>query len=128
MGVSKHGGIQTYRWASKHTGDIQTYGGIQTYKGPFKDIGASKHTGGIQTYEGCPPIYLKSNHHQILSRKVEMRFCSSSGQNIGQYIGHLAAGCSYQHTVQNPKEYFEKWIKYLKLKKKMAEIHNGRYS
>ena len=49
--------------------------------------------------------------HQILSR------------NIGQYIGHLAAGCSYQHTVQNSKEYFEKWIKYLKLKKnKMADI------
>ena len=46
-----------------------------------------------------------------------MRFCSSR-QNIGQYIGHLAGGCSYQHTEQNSKEYFEKWIKYLNLKKK----------
>ena len=51
-----------------------------------------------------------------------MRFCSSR-QNIGQYIRHLTAGCSYQHTVQNSKEYFEKWIKYLKLKiNKMADI------
>ena len=108
MGLSKHGGIQTYRWVSKHTG------GIQIYKGPSKDIGAPKHTGGIQTYGGCPSIYLKSDLHQILSRKVEMRFCSSSGQNIGQYIGHLTAGCLYQHTVQNSNEYFENWIKYLK--------------
>ena len=37
-------------------------------------------------------IYLISDHHQILSRK---RFCSSSGQNIGQYIRHIVAGCSY---------------------------------
>ena len=62
-----------------------------------------------------------------------MRFCSSGGQNIGQYIRHITAGCSYQHTsfptvlrvhiVQHSKEYFEKWIKYLKLKKnKMADI------
>ena len=64
-------------------------------------------------------IYFKSDHHQILSRK---RFCSSSRQNIGQYIKHITAGCSYQHTsfpiVQNSKGYFEKWIKYVKLKKK----------
>ena len=67
-----------------------------------------------------------------------MRFCSSSGQNIGQYIGHIAAGCSYQHNscptvlrvhiVQNSKEYFEKWMRYLKLKKnKMVKIQDGRY-
>ena len=64
---------------------------------------------------------------------------SSSQQNIGQYIGHLAAVCSYQHTsfptilrvhiVQNSKEFIEIWIKYLKLKKnKMVEIQDGRYS
>ena len=64
-------------------------------------------------------IYFKSDHHQILSRK---RFCSSSGQNIGQYIGHITAGCSYQHTsfpiVQNSKGYFEKMDKICKIKKK----------
>ena len=33
------------------------------------------------------------------------------------------------NTVQNSKEYFEKWIKYLKLKKnKMVEIQDGKYS
>ena len=63
-------------------------------------------------------IYLKSDCHQILSRKVEMRFCSSSGQNIGQYIRHCIAGCSYQHTVQNSKEYSEKMDKIFKIKKK----------
>ena len=47
-----------------------------------------------------------------------MRFCSSSGQNIEQYIRHLAAGCSYQHKVQNSKEYFEKMDKIFKIKKK----------
>ena len=75
-------------------------------------------------------IYLKSDHHQILRRKVETRLCiSSSRQNIGQYSGHLTAGCSYQHTLQNSKEYFEKWIKIFKNKKnKMAEIQDGRYN
>ena len=100
--------------ASKHTcghpniQGVSTYGGIQTYKGPSKDMGAPKHTGGIQTYGGCPSIYLKSDYHQILSRKVQMRFCSSSGQNIAQYIGHLTAGCSYQQTLQNSQEYLKK--------------------
>ena len=66
---------------------------------------------------------------KIRSSSVEMRFCSSSGQNTGQYIRHLTAGCFYQHTVQNSKEYFKKWIKYLKLKKnKMVEIQDGRYN
>ena len=64
-----------------------------------------------------------------------MRFCISNRQNIEQYIGNITAGCSYQHTsfptvlrvhiVQNSKEYFEKWIKYLKLKKQKQD---GRYS
>ena len=78
-------------------------------------------------------IYFISDHHQILSRK---RFCSSSRQNIGQYIRHIVAGCSYQHTsfpiVQNSKGYFEKkkWDKICKIKKKnkIAEIQDGRYS
>ena len=55
---------------------------------------------------------------------------------IGQDIGHITAGCSYStHQLtsldkfpQNSKEYFEKWIKYLKLKKKMAEIQDGGYT
>ena len=68
-----------------------------------------------------------------------MRFCSS-GQNIGQYIGHIAAGCSHQNTSlakfptvlrvhigQNSKEYFEKWIKYFQFKK-VAEIQDGSYT
>ena len=63
-------------------------------------------------------IYLKSDGRQILGTKVETRFCSSSRQNMGHYFGHLAADCSYQHTVQNSKEYLKKkWIKCLKLKK-----------
>ena len=49
-----------------------------------------------------------------------MRFCS--GQNIGQYIRHIAAGCSYQCTVQNSKEYFEKMDKIFKIKKKKNKI------
>ena len=124
MGVSNMGdpniqvGIQTYRGYPNIWGD-------PNIQGPSKDMGVPKQTGGIQTYGGCLSIYLKSDHYQILSRKVEMRFCSSSGQNIGQYIRHPTASCSYQHTVQNSKEYFEKkWIKYAKLKKKskMADV------
>ena len=100
--VQTYGGIKTYRRVSKHMG-LSKHGGIQTYRGypniwghpniqgAIQRYGCTQAYRGIQTCGGCPAIYLKSDHHQILSRKVEMRFCISSGQNIGQYIGHLAA-------------------------------------
>ena len=73
-------------------------------------------------------IYFKSDCRQILSRK---RFCSSSGQNIGQYIRHIVAGCSYQHTsfpiVQNSKGYFEKKDKICKIKKKNKMADTVQY-
>ena len=58
---------------------------------------------------------IRSPCFQTLSTKVETRFCSSSWQNTGQYIGHLTASCSYQHTVQNSKKYFEKTDKIFKI-------------
>ena len=87
MGVSKHMG------ASKCMGAYGYH--PQSDKACFicfiKHMGASKHTGGCPNLWGHPvkwvfatkSIYLKSDHHQILSRKIEMRFCSSSSrQNI----------------------------------------------
>ena len=50
-----------------------------------------------------------------------MRFCINSGQNIGQYIGHFAAGCSYQHTVQN-SGIFQKMDQIFKIKKTRGQI------
>ena len=73
--------------ASKHTGGYPNIWGTWG----IQHMGVSKHTGRHPNIWGYPAkwvfatesIYLKSDHHQILSRKVEMRFCSSSGQNIG---------------------------------------------
>ena len=45
---------------------------------------------------------------------------------MGQYIGHVAAGCSYQHTVQNSEEYFEKKMdKVFKINKKKQDGRNS---
>ena len=51
------------------------------------------------------------------------------GQNIGQFIRHLTAGCTYQHTVQN-SGIFWKMAKIFKIKKKnkMADFQGGGYS
>ena len=83
-GLSKHWGIQTYKGCIQIYAGIQIYGGVQTW-GHSNIQGAIQRYGGTQAYRehpniwGCPSIYLKSDHHQILSRKVETRFCSSSG-------------------------------------------------
>ena len=93
--LTKHVLFVLYMY-SRHPNIFQTYGGIQTYRRVSKHIGGiptygvSKHTGGHPNIWGIPQsrflplnLYLKSDHCQILSRKVEMRFCSSSRQNIG---------------------------------------------
>ena len=55
-GVSKHGGIQTYREASKHVGGVQTYCNIKTYRKHPNIWRASNHTGSHPNIWGHPHI------------------------------------------------------------------------